>query len=294
MVFSSTVSAQDFPYHYFAHINPLALNPSLAAINNDIRASVASYNLWAGGFKPLNDNMISFSFSPNFGKHKRSRSYQRTVGIGVTFLNEKNGPFNQNTLHLIYAYHIPVNRETLLSLGVCGIVENIGIDINSLSPLNEDDPRLLTGNNNSFMIDGGFGASLKGELYQISFSVLNLASAVYRFNDASIENIENFRKYYLSGNYEFELNNIIHVRPEFTLRNSRYQNICYDTSFSVDFNRFLMGFGYRSENSIFVYTKIPFKKFVFTYTSENPLESNHMIGNGHTFSIGWNAISFQH
>ncbi len=116
VLFTFTLKAQDFPYHYFSHINPLLNNPSLAAFNSKVSADVAAHNLWAGGFKPLNDYMISFSFAPNGKKHKRKTSYQPNVGLGVIFLNEQIGPFYQNILQVIYAYHIQWIRKQCFRL----------------------------------------------------------------------------------------------------------------------------------------------------------------------------------
>ena len=57
-------SAQDFPYHYFSHINSLINNPSLAAVSSDIKTDVGVYNLWAGGFKPLTDSTLFHRQAP--------------------------------------------------------------------------------------------------------------------------------------------------------------------------------------------------------------------------------------
>lgn len=281
------LSAQDFPYHYFAYTNPMVNNPSFAAANNEMRADAGSYNLWAGGFKPLKDNMVSFSMSPDFRKKRIRSSYDTRIGLGVVFLNEKIGPFTQNIFQLIYAYHIPLDKSSFLSLGICGALENLNINVNSLSPLHPDDPRIESGNNNSFLIDGGFGAAVHGEKYLISFSAMNLASGEFNFNNNPAAEIQNFRKIYLSGNYSFKLGADIQLQPAFTLRNSRLNNFNYDAFTALDFKWFTFGTGFRSENSIFVFTKIPFNNFYFSYTSENPLDSKHMIGNGHMFSIGW-------
>ena len=56
---------------------------------------------------------------------------------------------------------------------------------------------------------------------------------------------------------------------------------------AADDNVYINDIIVKSEDSVFLFTKLPFKDFFFTYYSENPLASNHMIGNGHTFSIGW-------
>ncbi len=287
VIAANDVGAQDFPYHYFSNSTQMVNNPSFAAAESAIRVDVGTYNLWAGGFKPLNDYMVSFSMSPDFRKKKKPSWYETRVGLGAVFLNEKIGPFTQNIFQLAYSYHIPLDKSTFLSLGISGAIENLNIDVNSLSPIHPDDPRIATGNNSAFLIDGGFGIAVHGEKYLVSFSTLNLASGDFNFNNNSAADIPNYRKFYLSGNYNFDLSESIHFQPAFTLRNSRITNFNYDALAAFDFTWFTFGAGYRSENSVFIFTKIPFKDFYFAYTSENPLGSKQMIGNGHMFSFGW-------
>jgi type IX secretion system PorP/SprF family membrane protein len=279
-------NAQDFSYQYFSQSNPMVNNPAYAAFDYKMRADAGIYNLWAGGFKPVNDYMVSFSFRPDARKGKPRNVYSR-VGLGAVFLREQIGPFVQNIFRMIYSYHIPLNRTTFLSLGISGSAESIGIDVNSLTPLNTDDPRILTGYNSAYLIDGGFGSALHGKNYTVSFSALNLASGDFRFLDNQAESIINYRKYFFAANYKMELNRNTFVQAYATIRNSRTNFFNYDASFSFDFSYFSFGAGYRSENSLFLFTKIPYRDFIFTYYSENPLAANHMIGNGHTFSIGW-------
>jgi len=287
LLFSIQLKAQEFPYHYFNYLNPLVSNPSLAAIDERINAQVGTYNLWAGGFKPLNDYYASFSISRDNEKYKRQNFYQPRVGLGAVLLHENIGPFSQNIFQLIYSYHIPLAKNLLLSLGINGIVENIGINVNSLAPLQDDDPRLLTGNNNSVLFDGGFGATISAKNFRISFSGLNLAPSVFTFKNNLAEDIPEYRKLFLAANYSFKFSNNISLQPEITFRNNIQNQLSFDSMINVDLHLFAFGAGYRSEQAIFIFTKVAVKDFVFTYTSENPLRSNHMIGNGHTFSLGW-------
>jgi type IX secretion system PorP/SprF family membrane protein len=287
LLFSLQLKAQDFPYHYFTHIDPMLNNPSLAGLNHKINVNAATYNLWAGGFKPLNDYLLSFSISPDFIKNRRGIFTEPRYALGAVLQRENMGPFTLNILQLIYAYHIPLSNTALLSLGVNGLIENIGIDVNSLTPIQNDDPRLLTGNNNAFAFDGGFGATVSSKYFRVSLSILNLAPATFRFNDGSSEEIPEYRKYFLTGNYQVKLSDKFFFQPEIVLRNTILNNLGYDFSASFDLYFLSFGLGYRSENTIFIYVKVPMQDFVFLYTSENPVNANHMIGNGHTFSVGW-------
>lgn len=284
---SFQAKTQEFPYHYFSHTVPVISNPSLVAAQTSMNVHVGAYSLWAGGFKPVNDYLVSFSYSPD-AMNRRGYGRQSTrVGLGATLLNEKIGPFNQYILQLMYAYHIPLTREIQLSLGVCGIIENLNIDVNSLSPLHPDDPRLLTGNNRSFLFDGGFGASVLAENWRLGLSVLNLAPGTFRFSEEPAAGFSSYRKLFLSGSYFWGFGRNFGIQPHITLRNSNLKWLNYDASLKFDLQYFQVGAGYRSENSLFLFLNVPFEGFTFSYTSENPLNANHMMGNGHTFSVGW-------
>ena len=290
---SSCLYAQDFPYYYFSNFNPMVNNPAFAASESEIRADVGMYTLWAGGYKPLNDYMVTFSVSPNtkFKKQKRGSGYEKKIGLGAVFLRERFGAFSQNNFQLDYAYHFPISKHSYLSFGIAVLVESLNIDIYSLSSINQEDPRLLTGNNSSVLFDGGFGTALHGLNYIFSISVMNLASDDFKFDDGRAKEISNFTKVYFSGEYNFELSPNINLQPKFTVRNSRSKKYNFDPSVAMDFNFFIVGLGYRSENSLYFFTRIPYKDFFFTYNSENPVKSNHMFGNGHTFTVGWSFNS---
>jgi len=274
---------QDFPYQFFTHIFDGVNNPANTANANDIEVDVATYNLWAAGFKPVNDYLMHFEINPAYKKYRD----ESKVGIGATVLRDRIGSFVHNLMHLNYAYHLMLDRRKILSLGVCGLIENLSVDLNGLNPLNPDDPRILAGNNSSLIFDGGFGATLNTEKIEFGLSVLNLAPANFQFKNNSVKNIGNYRKFYTRFKYLLEIDSEFILFPQIAVRNNRLKQIRYDAALECKWNKFSFGAGFRSKSSLFVYTKIPFKDFVFSYTSENPLKSNHMVGNGHTFSLGY-------
>lgn len=287
MVLGFASFAQDYPYHYFTHINQVVYNPSLVSAEDKISADVMTYQLWAGGFKPLSDYSLSFSFSPGLMKKSRTNYYQTHYGLGATVLRDKIGPFNHNILQLIYAYHLPVADRVLLSFGINLLTENLAIDVNSLNPLQNEDPRLLTGKNQSMLFDGGFGTSLRGNKFRVSFSVQNLAPGTFYFSESTAKEFKSNRKFYLTGLYRFDLSNGIYIQPNLTLRNNIYKEPAFDSFIDYSLRLCSFGAGYRSEQTVFLFASFPINDFTFTYTSENPIISNHMIGSGHTFSFGW-------
>ncbi len=287
MVLGFASFAQDYPYHYFTHINQVVYNPSLVSAEDKISADVMTYQLWAGGFKPLSDYSLSISFSPGLMKRSRSNYYQAHYGLGATVLRDKIGPFNHNILQLIYAYHLPVADRVVLSFGINLLAENLAIDVHSLNPMQNEDPRLLTGKNQSMLFDGGFGTSLRGDKFRVSFSVQNLAPGTFYFNESTAGEFKSYRKFYLTGLYRFDLHNGMYIQPNVTIRNNIYEEAAFDLFIDCNLRLCSFGAGYRSEQTVFLFAAFPFNDFIFTYTSENPVKFNHMIGNGHTFSLGW-------
>jgi len=285
ILFGFRLGAQDFPYQYFTHISEELNNPSFTAFEHDLLVEVASYNLWAGGFKPVANSFVNFSINARINKY--SRRNEAKIGLGASVLREQIGPFLQNALHIKYAYHIPVARHTGLSFGVCGMIENIAVNVSKLNPNYSDDPRILAGNSNAAIFDGGFGVSVHAQKYGLSLSVLNLAPTNFSFKNSSVEQIKNYRKMHLTGQYNFELDRSLLVQPKISLRNNIQQKIKYDTEVNVKYKGFLFGAGYRSEQSVFVFTKMNFENLLFSYTSENPLKSNHLLGRGHTLSVAF-------
>ena len=287
LLFPLQLKAQDYPFHYFTHINQMVYNPSLVSVDNKISADVITYQMMAGGFKPLSDYSLSFSFSPGLMNKSRTNYYQAHYGLSTIILRDNIGPFNHNILQLIYAYHLPVADRVLLSFGISMLTETFSIDVNSLNPLQKEDPRLLTGNNQSVLFDGGFGTSLNGDKFTISFSTQNLAPGTFQFNESTAIEFKAYRKFYLSGFYKFDLKNEFYLKPHVTLRNNIYKAPAFDSFIECNLRLLSIGAGYRSEQTVFLFAVFPFNDFVFTYTSENPVISNHLIGNGHTISLGW-------
>jgi hypothetical protein len=145
----------------------------------------------------------------------------------------------------------------------------------------------MTGNNFSILLDGGFGASILAEDFIVGMSILNLAPGTFRFSEQPASEFISYRKMFLSGSYIFNISQLFQLQPHVTLRNSNTKWLNFDSSLGFKFLYFGVGAGYRSENSLFLFLNVPFKGFIFSYTSENPLNSNHMMGNGHAFTIGW-------
>ncbi len=79
----------------------------------------------------------------------------------------------------------------------------------------------------------------------------------------------------------------MYISPSVTLRNVEKNTLSFDASCFVKLSGFQAGIGYRNEKTIFLVAKVHFKEFEFSYSSENPMEASHMIGNGNIFSIGW-------
>lgn len=288
---SHTLFAQDFPYHYFAHFSESVYNPSQTARTSDINVALASFNLWAAGYQPVNDYLFGFSINPGFNRYNRATNSK--VGVGAFLLRDQVGAFTKNSVLLNYAYHIPLNRTTDLSLGVCGISEFLSLGTSNLQAAQLNDPRILVGDNSTFVFDGGFGATVSSENYEIGLSVLNLAPSDFKFKNSAFYAINNYRKLFFSFKYFWNIDTDFVLQPFLLIRNNQQNQIKFDSLLDVKIKNISLGMGYRSEAVLMAYLKFLFGNFQFSYTSENPLKAHHMFGAGHTFSVAYQYSKYK-
>lgn len=87
----------------------------------------APSNNWISGSFPLNKNRLIETTSPN--DFSRPSVMDRGHGLGFTLLQESIGPYSTANVDISYAYHLPVARETALSIGFSAGVQHTRYDV---------------------------------------------------------------------------------------------------------------------------------------------------------------------
>lgn len=62
------------------------------------------------------------------------------VGLGVSIVNDKLGPSNENTFSADFSYNIPTSESFKLAFGLKGTLDLLNVDFNKLTTLDPNDP----------------------------------------------------------------------------------------------------------------------------------------------------------
>ncbi|MCE2711458.1 MAG: PorP/SprF family type IX secretion system membrane protein [Cryomorphaceae bacterium] len=109
------LNAQDVHFSH-AEFSPLTLNPGLAGALSPFQGIVNYRSQWRSVASPY--KTIAASFDARFNEKKRDR--KGIIAGGLNFFNDQAGDLKvvSNNVHLNLAYHLILNRNSTLGLGI--------------------------------------------------------------------------------------------------------------------------------------------------------------------------------
>lgn len=142
------------------------------------------------------------------------------IGLGALLFNDVTGPLSRNGLQAAFAYHIPLKKEAVFSLGLEASVQQFSYDRSKLQEsLGANDP-VIMGNENRFKGDAGFGLAYTSKKFQIGASVKQLVQSklkLYEGTGNPSEEAKLYRHYYFHGNYAWDIDNGTRIIPNLLL-----------------------------------------------------------------------------
>jgi len=203
-----TLSAQyDVHHTQFMH-NKMAINPGYTG-DREVFAMTALYrNQWFG-----------IDGAPKtFTLHAHTPFFNKRNGVGLSIINDRIGMVNTTYVGASYAYRIPINDKTKLSIGVQGRVEHSKIDWNKSDPLDQNDnlipSNLSTKTNPNF----GIGIYLSNKNYYAGLSIPTLLrTTVYDDNPLQGVSLNAQRSYYMMGGLVLRMSQNVQFAPNLLL-----------------------------------------------------------------------------
>lgn len=119
--------------HYL--LNQFAFNPAVAGSKDCFDVTLGHRTQWSG-FEGAPVTTFG-SFNTTLSQDKFGLGYKHAVGVVV--LIDSYGPFSRAKLKAAYAYHLPVSKKTLLSMGMFFGIEQISFDASELEVINFND-----------------------------------------------------------------------------------------------------------------------------------------------------------
>ena len=231
-------SQQDSQYTQYMY-NTININPAYAGSRGVLSVFGLHRSQWIG----MDGAPTTNSFSVN------SPISNTNIGAGISFVNDRIGPTDENTISIDLSYSIKTSENYKLSFGLKGTGNFFNLDSGKLKPANAGDSKLQNLRNN-FTPNLGAGIYFHSNKFYAGISVPNFFEEV-RYNDNSVSvNKEKMNFYFLSG-YVFDINPDIKFKPTFLIKTVEGSPLQAD--FSANFlvyQKFTAGIAYRWDASV--------------------------------------------
>lgn len=136
-------------------------------------------------------------------------------GVGVGFMNDKIGLWNNMKVHLQYAYHQKMGKKkkARLSIGVRGALLQETFDGSGLDMEDSSDPAFATSEvkGTGFDLDAGLRFTY-GKRWYVGMSAMHLLGPTVKLGDDKNHQIEIDPSYYLTAGYNFAFRSAPHVQ----------------------------------------------------------------------------------
>ncbi len=180
--------------------NTITINPAYAGSRGALSIFALHRTQWVG----LDGAPVTNTFSMN------TPINESNLGLGISIVNDKIGPTQENTISADISYSIPTSDSFKLSFGMKATANLFSLDVNKLNPV-DNDPSLHDFNN-KFTPNIGAGIYLHSDKAYLGFSVPNFIET-NRYNDNEVAIFKEKINYYLIGGYVFTISNDIQFKP---------------------------------------------------------------------------------
>lgn len=276
------VSAQQLSMFSQYYWNDYVINPAFTGIKNTPRVQFGYRNQWSG-----------FQGSPKtytVGGHVGLNKLNMGLG-GMIFSDDQGGAIRQNGLMLNYSYQLKLNKNSGLSFGVAGILNQYGFNGSQIQNINPD--ATLQANVTQLTPDMNFGVvyHLNNQLF-IGLAANQLVqSRLSKFNTGGVNLSENqlIRHYNLSASYVKEINPKIDIEPYVLLRSTFIKAPQWELGGKVNYNKLVFsGLSYRSNESVIGLVGVNYENFMLAYSYDFTLSAiRNYSGGSHEILLAY-------
>jgi type IX secretion system PorP/SprF family membrane protein len=241
--FSYMSAAQQVATYAQYMFNGLAINPAYAGRDEVLSASFLQ--------RFQNVGLKGAPQTSTFSVH--SPLVNKRVGLGMLLVHDKVGVVDQTGLNFIYAYHIPMNNDAVLSLGIQGGASWYKADYSRLVLFQNPDPA-FSQNIRQTRPNIGAGVYYSSKVAYLGLSMPSMINNVFNTGGSTVH--QRF-SVLLNGGYEFTLNPMLKLQPNFLLKIMDGGTVELDVNANVLFKEVLwFGVSYRSSRAIAFLTQL--------------------------------------
>lgn len=285
-------AGQQLPLYSQYLYNKFLVNPAVAGSDGYTSFNLTAREQWVGYYGAPR----TFSFSAQWRLLKRSYILRHTnarrtiyrpatdgrVGLGGYIFSNRNGLVQRTGFQLSYAYHMWIQPQTQLSMGLAFTGYHFKIDERQI---NFEDPNEPWLNDNLrrgiFVPDATFGIYLLNAKYNAGFSAEQLFEATAKLGEKAYSNYNLQRHYYLFGAYYFELNHLWEIEPSFLFRMSEELRPQADIGVTFIYDKgFWTGLSYRTNGAIIANVGVQYQNMFIGYGFDFTLQEIQRVTYG--------------
>jgi type IX secretion system PorP/SprF family membrane protein len=201
LMFTSIVSfaQQDAQFTQYMY-NTINVNPAYAGSRGAMSLFVLRRDQWVGLDGAPITNSIAINTPIN----------ESNLGIGVSLINDKIGPTQNNRFSADLSYTIPTSETYKLSFGIKASANLFNLDISKLNPVDATDASLQ--NYNKFTPNIGAGIYLHSDKAYLGFSIPNFIET-QNYNDNEVAIYKQKINYYFIAGYVFDVSDYVKFKP---------------------------------------------------------------------------------
>lgn len=291
IICSATIAGQQLPLYSQYLYNKFLINPAVAGSDGYTSFNITAREQWVG----YSGAPRTFSFSGQARvlkrgyhlKNKSSRNVYRPktdgkIGFGGYVFSDKNGLIQRTGFQASYSYHMWIQNNTQLSMGLA--VTGYHFKINERE-INFEDPNEPWLNNELrrgiFVPDADFGIYILNPKYNIGFSTEQLFGAAAKIGDEAYKNFSMDRHYYLFGAYSLEPWNKTELQPSVLIMMSEQMKPMADIGLTYIYNRKIWaGLSYRTSKAIVANFGVTYTNMYIGYAFDFTLQEIQRVTYG--------------
>ena len=219
--------------------NTINVNPAYAGSRGAMSLFLLHRTQWVG----LDGAPVTNTFSLNTPINNSN------IGLGLSFVNDKIGPTNDNTISVDVSYSLKASEDYKVSFGLKASGNVFNLDVNRLNPADANDPNLQNFNS-KFSPNFGAGVYLHSEKLYLGLSVPNFLQAS-KYNDNDVAVFQERMNFYVIGGYVFNLSPDIKFKPAFLTKMVTGSPLQVDASANfLFFDKLMLGGAYRWDAAV--------------------------------------------
>jgi type IX secretion system PorP/SprF family membrane protein len=234
---------QEGQYTHYMY-NTSVINPAYTGSREALSIFGLHRTQWVGleGAPSTNNLAISSPISKN-------------VALGLSVVNDKIGPSNENNFAIDFSYGFPISENYKLSFGLKGSANILNVDFTKLNIYNPSDPRFQNNIDNRFTTNVGAGVYLNSDKTYFGLSIPYIIESKHYDGTApsssdSFIASEKMHFHFIAG-HVFDLNPNLKFKPSLLTKVVQGAPLSLDLSGNFLINdKFSAGLAYRLSSSI--------------------------------------------